>query len=263
MTTVTIIPGDAALKLSELASESIHMGLTSPPYDRLRTYGGDAPFDFPAVAAELYRVLAPGGVLCWNVGDEVVNGSETLTSMRQALHFVDVVGFRMHDTMIYEKTNFSHPERVRYHQLFEYVFVLSKGAPRAFNPIKDKPNVTAGKIGSLGANTFTHRDGSKGERPRKVNAEFGMRSNIWRGKTRGQEQMCEALPHPAMMPRWLARDLILSWSNEGDTVIDPFAGSGTTGFECLRAGREAVLIEISPAYCHGIRAALTHQENDL
>jgi site-specific DNA-methyltransferase (adenine-specific) len=233
--------------LRELPDGSVQLAVTSPPYDQLRTYGGHA-WDFEGTARELYRVLCAGGVLCWNIGDEVVNGSETLTSAKQKIHLAEVCGFRVHDTMIYEKLNFSHPERVRYHQVFEYVFVMSKGQPRCFNPIKDKKNSTAGCVGNLGVNTFTERDGSKSERSKKLTAEYGMRGNVWKGKTRGQEDMCERLHHPAMMPKWLARDLILSWSNPGDLVADPFAGSGTTGREAIANGRRAWLNDVNAEY---------------
>jgi site-specific DNA-methyltransferase (adenine-specific) len=248
---VRVLTGDCREVLKTLPDQSIQLGVTSPPYDGLRTYGGYS-FDFPAVAEQLFRVLCPGGVVCWNVGDQVINGGESLTSMRQAIHFVDVCGFRMHDTMIYEKLNFANPERVRYHQMFEYVFILSKGAPRTFNAIKDKPNVYAGG-GTLGKNTARASTGEMVERTRNINSEFGMRGNVWRGKTRGQESMCEPLDHPAMMPKWLARDLILSWSNEGDTVLDPFAGSGTTGQIAEGLRRESVLIEINADYAESAR----------
>jgi DNA modification methylase len=245
---LTILAGDCRETLRTLPERSVHCVVTSPPYDGLRTYGGASEWDFEAVAGELFRVLVPGGVVCWNVADSVVDGSETLNSFRQALYFVDVVGFRMHDTMIYSKLNFSHPEKVRYHNVFEYVFVLSKGAPRAFNPIKDKRNATAGAVGNLGVNTFTLRDGSKSVRTKKLTREFGMRGNVWLGKTRGQEEMCRRLPHPAMMPKWLARDLILSWSNPGDLVLDPFGGSGTTAQQAIVTGRRAIMCELNPEY---------------
>jgi DNA modification methylase len=242
-----IINSDCLEALSKMPEASVECIVTSPPYGNLRTYGG-FKWDFEVIAKELFRVLVSGGVLCWNVADQVVDGSETLTSFRQGLYFVDEVGFRMHDRMIYEKLNFSHPEKNRYHQVFEDIFILSKNAPRVFNPIKDKKNSTAGQIGNLGVNTFTEADGSKSVREKKVTAEFGMRHNVWKGKTRGQEDMCEVLPHPAMMPKWLARDLILSWSNHGDTVLDPFAGSGTTGKMALEVGRNAILIDSNPEY---------------
>lgn len=245
-----IIIGDSATVLPTLADNSVQLVVTSPPYDDLRTYGSIKRFaweDFTVVAKELYRVLCDGGVLCWNVGDSVVGGSETLTSAKQAIYFKDVCGFRVHDTMIYEKVNFGNPERTRYHQLFEYVFILSKGVPRCFNPIKDKPNIYAGS-GTFGRNTGTQRDGSITERKRSVITEFGMRGNVWRGNTAGQETMCEGSKHPAPMPFWLARDLIQSWSNSGDLVLDPFGGSGTTGKAAEFLGRKWILIDINPEY---------------
>jgi site-specific DNA-methyltransferase (adenine-specific) len=249
-----IIQGDIVTALKTIPSNSIHIGVTSPPYDNARTYQQDKlSWDFENAAKELYRVLVPGGVLCWNVNDMVINGSESLTHARQAIYFVDVCGFNLHDTMIYRKSNFSHPEKVRYHQVFEYILILSKGSPRVFNPIKDKKNATAGCVGNLGVNTFTERDGSKSVRQKKVTAEYGMRLNVWEGNTRGQEDMCIELKHPAMMPKWLARDLILSWSNPNDVVLDPFAGSGTTAFMAEQTGRSSVSIEINPEYTKQIR----------
>lgn len=252
-----IIEGEAWGILSQKESSFVPLVVTSPPYDRLRTYGGFS-WDFEGIAHELYRVLVPGGVLCWNINDEVVNGSETLTSCKQKIFFCEDCGFLCHDTMIYQKLNFSHPERTRYHQVFEYVFVLSKGAPRCFNPIKDRPNKTAGCVGNLGVNTFTERDGSKSVRTKKVTAEIGMRHNVWLGKTRGQEDMCERMGHPAMMPKWLARDLIISWSNPGDLVLDPFGGSGTTILEAIRNGRRGMMIEVNPDYCAMARESITN-----
>lgn len=241
------IVGDFRDVLPTIEAGSIHCSVTSPPYDNLRSYKALTWDDFEIVAHELYRVLCDGGVLCWNVNDSVVNGGETLTSAKQKIYFAERVGFRVHDTMIYEKNNFAHPERVRYHQMFEYVFILSKGEPRCFNPIKDKRNTYAG-TGTYGKNTATQRDGSKIERKRNLIAEFGMRGNVWCGRTAGQENICEELVHPAQMPLWLARDLILSWSNPGDTILDPMAGSGTTGEGAEMLGRSSILIDVEPRF---------------
>lgn len=251
--------GDCAPLMRQMIADGVRveMALTSPPYDDLRTYGGHA-WSFEATAHALFDILCDGGVLCWNVGDSTKDGSETLTSARQAIYFKDVVGFRVHDTMIYEKVNFGHPEKVRYHQLFEYVFVLSKGAPRCFNPIKDKPNACAG-TGTVGRNTVREADGSMGERKRNIIAEFGMRGNVWRGLTAGQEDMGRGVVHPAMMPRWLARDLIVSWSNPGDTVLDPFAGSGTTCAAAQDLGRQWIGLEINREYADAQRARIDPQ----
>lgn len=158
--------------------------------------------------------------------------------------------------MIYRKLSFTNPERVRYHQVFEYVFILSKGEPRCFNPIKDRSNIWAGKT-SFGKSTFRQVDGTTIPRPNNpVYADFGMRHNVWDGKTRGQEQICTGQSHPAKMPMWLARDLIISWSNEKDTVLDPFAGSFTTCIEAEQIGRKAIGIDISEEYCDLGRKAI-------
>jgi len=255
-----IIQGDVMKGLASLPDESVHCVVTSPPYDKLRTYGGGLQWDFAGTAWELSRVLCNGGVICWVIGDQTVNGSETLTGARQAIYFVDQVHLNLHDTMIYKKLNFSHPEKVRYHQVFEFMYIFSKGSPRTFHPIKDKRNATAGCVGNLGVNTFTEQDGSKSIRPKKVTTEWGMRGNVWVGPTRGQEEMCVPLEHPAMMPKWLARDLIRSWSGEGDTILDPFAGSGTTAFQARDLGRSSVSIELNPAYVKMIKERLRASE---
>lgn len=226
--------------MSRLEDGSIDLTVTSPPYDNLRLYNGYS-FDFEAVAKELYRITKDGGVVVWIVGDATVNGSETGTSFRQALFFKEI-GFNIHDTMIYQKHNFSNPSSNRYHQIFEYMFVFSKGKPKTFNALKDRPNVEAGKVGSWGKNTSRQVDGTMVERKRKVNTEFGMRYNIWRVKT-------EMKPlHPAQFPEELARDHILSWSNPGDVVYDPFMGSGTTAKVAIETGRKYLGSEISAEY---------------
>lgn len=136
---ITILQGDVVEQLKTLPDQSVHEIVTSPPYDDARTYGQDKLiWDFQTTAKELYRVLVPGGVVCWNVNDMMINGSESLTHARQAIYFVDVIGFNLHDMMIYVRNGFSKPESVRYHQAFEYIFILTKGSPRIFNPIKDK-----------------------------------------------------------------------------------------------------------------------------
>lgn len=246
LNTATFLQGDCAEQMKVIPDGSIHLVVTSPPYDALRSYNGHNLWDFEATAKQLFRVLCKGGILCWNVGDSVVNGSETLTSCKQKIFFVEQCGFRCHDTMIYEKTNFGHPEKVRYHQLFEYVFIFSKGVPRCFNPIRDKKNVYAG-TGTWGRNSVREANGEMSVRKRNLISEFGMRGNVWRGKTSGQERGTSGSIHPAKMPDWLASDLIRSWSNEGDTVLDPFSGSGTTGVAALKLRRDAVLIDADPA----------------
>jgi site-specific DNA-methyltransferase (adenine-specific) len=252
-----VIHSDAVSAMQQhLSDNSIDLVLTSPPYDDLRTYNDSISWSwevFVETANELTRVLKPGGVIVWNTGDQTVNGSETGNSFRQALHFKDSCGLRLHDTMIWQKSNFSNPSQTRYHQVFEYVFILSKGAPKTFNPIIDRKNIYGGKPGSFGENTVTNRDGSKSIRDRKVNREYGMRHNVWVVNTAGQEQTAKRWGHPAMFSLEFAMDQMRSWSNEGDLAYDPFGGSGTTAEAAIRLGRQFVVSEIDATYCEIIK----------
>lgn len=238
---------DSVTALKTLADGSVQIAVTSPPYDALRTYGGHS-WDFEGTAIELYRVLCDGGVLCWNVADAVVDGSESLTSFKQAIFFKEACGFKVSDTIIWKKVHVAAPNSRQYHQMHEYVFILSKGVPRAFNPISDRPNKYFGQS-PFSYNSKRQVNGEiKRTSARKPIAEFGKRSNVWEGNSRAQENPCKSLDHPAMMPKWLARDLILSWSNPGDLVVDPFCGSGTVGREALEHGRRAWMNDVNAEY---------------
>lgn len=240
--------GDCLEILPTLVGGSVDLTVTSPPYDNLRTYNGSlddwTEAKWKAILAELFRVTKQGGVVVWVVGDATVKGSETGTSFRQALHAMEC-GFRLHDTMIWNKGGFSAVGALatRYAPVFEYMFLFSKGAPATFNPIKDKPNKWAGTL-----NHGTVRVDGDVRKPvtnNKVIADFGQRYNIW--EVSPQRQQGDG-KHPAPFPEALARDHILSWSNEGDTVFDPFLGSGTTGKMALAHGRKFIGIERDPSY---------------
>lgn len=243
----TIYCGDCYEVMRDM-KESVDCVVTSPPYDNLRTYRG-YNFAFELIADAIAAIIKSGGIICWNVGDSMIDGSESLTSFKQALYFKECCGLNVHDTMIYEKSNSSRPVNTRYNQCFEYIFVLSKGSPKTFNAIRDKKNVTAGQT-CYGKHTMRERDGSMSVRSnRKVAAEYGMRGNVWKCNTAGQELCCESLPHPAMMPYGLCRDLVISWSNPGDIALDPMMGSGTTGIACVKEGRRFLGIDVSEEYC--------------
>ena len=216
--------------MEKMSDESIDLVVTSPPYDDLRSYNGYS-FDFEAVAKELHRVVKQGGVVVWVVGDQTQNGSESGSSFRQALRFMDI-GFNLHDTMIYEKNSSTYPAQKsgnRYSQIFEYMFILSKGKPKA-SLICDKPNKWAG-----------HKDFS-GKLKNPV-PEFSPRTNIWRYVT-----SFNGVKHPAPFPEQLAADHIITWSVEDDIVYDPFMGSGTTAKMALQLKRRFIGSEISSEY---------------
>lgn len=243
-----IICGDCVEIMQQLPNECCDIICTSPPYSEIRTYNGFT-LNFPQTAQQLNRIIKPGGVICWIINDQYVDGGRNLESFKQALYFKENLGLTVHDVMIYQKKNFSNPSFNRYHQIYENILILSKGKPKTFNPIMDRKNLTAGAIGNFGKNSFTERDGSKSYREKKITNEFGKRYNIWVGLTAGQENCCKVQKHPAVAPRWLCRDLIKSWSNEKDIVLDPFTGRGTTLLEAKKLNRDFIGIEISKEYC--------------
>lgn len=252
--------GDAAVLLVDLPDNSIDLTVTSPPYDNLREYEGYT-FDFEPIAAELFRVTKSGGVVVWVVGDATVNGSETGTSFRQALGFMGL-GFKLHDTMIYQKNSLSHPEAVRYHQVFEYMFVLSKGQPKTFHPLKDRKNRWPA---TWGKQSQRQKDGSLQVKQKTVLKKMGRRFNIWKynvGKGFGQGDEI-AYQHPATFPEKLVRDHILSWSNPGDVVLDPMCGSGTTCKMAKQLGRRWLGFDISERYTNLARQRVAQAQPPL
>lgn len=238
--------GDCVDLMKELPDNYIDLVVTSPPYDNLRDYGGYV-FDFAATAKQLYRTVKNGGVVVWVVGDATIKGSETGTSFKQALHFKNI-GFNLHDTMIYQKSGVI-PSTVRYYPTFEYMFIFSKGKPNTFNPIMDRKNRWRERWGKT--RVRRGRDGNMGkEYESKKAPEYGMRFNIWKyaqGGGYGSDDK-HAYKHPAIFPEQLVQDHILSWSNEGDLVLDPLLGSGTTLKMCKQLNRNGLGFECNPEY---------------
>lgn len=230
--------------MKKLNDETVDLTVTSPPYDNLRKYNRYC-FDFENVAKQLYRITKNGGVVVWVVNDATIKGSETLTSFRQALYFKEL-GFNVHDTMIYEVAGTgAKGSRYAYWQGFEFMFVFSKGKPSSINLIADRRNKLAGmkKWSSPKCNDLRTRTNRA-----VVTKEFGIRTNIWRyaaGFFSGDDKT----KHPAPFPEALARDHIISWSKEGDLVLDPFMGSGTTAKEALLLKRDYIGFDISEEYC--------------
>ena len=243
-----IIHGDCLEELKKLPADCVDLVVTSPPYDNLREYGGSKwGFDiFRPIADELVRVIKPGGVIVWVVGDATIKGSETGSSFRQVLYFKDA-GLNLHDTMIWEKGTSPFQHKNRYISAFEYMFILSKGAPKTVNLIMDRKNKWAG---TKAHGTDRQKDGTT--RPmsavRLCNGrtikDYGARLNIWSVspvKTNDSG-------HPAPFPEGLAGDHIWSWTNPGDLVLDPFMGSGTTGKMAKALDRKFIGIELNAEY---------------
>jgi site-specific DNA-methyltransferase (adenine-specific) len=258
--------------MSKMDNESIDLVLTSPPYDDLRTYNkfvtgnktefNGYSFPFEDIAKELYRITKPGGVVVWVVGDATNKGSETGTSFRQALFFKEC-GFDLYDTMIYQKTGTPFPQKDRYNQIFEYMFVFSKGKPKTFNPVMKK-NVTAGAVRN--SRKFRNAEGEMipGFNGKPVN-EWGVENNIWvirNGMYKSSKDIV-AFEHPAIFPEELALKHIISWTTENDLVYDPFMGSGTTAKCSIQLNRNWIGSEIDNDYYELIKKRMLNVSNEM
>ena len=249
---------DCLLTMANMDDNSVDMVLTSPPYDDLRTYNkhltgnrteyNGYSFPFEQIAQELFRVVKKGGVVIWVVGDATNKGSETGTSFRQALYFKEC-GFDLYDTMIYQKTGTPFPQKDRYNQIFEYMFVFSKGKPNTFNPIMKK-NVTAGAVRH--SRKFRNADGEmvEGFYGKPIN-EYGVDNNVWimrNGMYKSTKDIV-AFEHPAIFPEELAVRHVVSWTKENDLIYDPFMGSGTSAKAAIQLKRNWIGSEIDKGYC--------------
>ena len=230
--------------MNRMSDNCIDLTVTSPPYDNLRDYKGYS-FEFEEVAKELYRITKPGGVVVWVVGDATIDGSETGTSFRQALYFMNLE-FKLHDTMIYKKNNPMPVKSNRYLPCFEYMYIFSKGKPKVVNLIREKTLATG-----IEKYTGTQQEKGKFNAYGKIRNVERDRYNIWEYNVGSAQSTSDdiAFNHPAIFPEQLAADHIYSWSNEGDVIYEPFGGSGTVAKMCHLMNRKCVMSEISKEYC--------------
>lgn len=251
------ITGNSVELMKLIPDNTIDLTVTSPPYDSLRSYKGKIKdvkfnelytFPFQEMANELFRITKNGGVVVWVVNDQVKNGGETGTSFRMALYFQEI-GFTIYDTMIYHKNGPPFPESGRYSQVFEYMFIFSKGTPNTINLIKDKKNRWAGSknFGTPSARTV---DGELKKSEAFTVGEYGTRYNVWyilngKGYSHTDDY---GHKHPASFTESLAEDHILSWSNDGDIILDPMCGGGTTQKMAKLNNRNFIGIDLNQEY---------------
>lgn len=232
--------------LSKMDDEFIDMVITSPPYDDARSYNGHINFNLGELTNELYRTVKYGGVVVWVVADRTIRGTETCSSFNHVMSFRNS-GFNLHDTMIYLKNGVgASGSKWCYNQSFEYMFVFTKGKIKTFNPIKDL--IPKRKNGTYSNGRRMSSNGTNERRVYKKAPKASKRTNVWQydvGFINGDDKTS----HPAPFPEQLAEDHILSWSNKGDLVYDPFMGSGTTAKMCKKNGRNYIGSEISREYC--------------
>jgi DNA modification methylase len=243
-----VIHTTAEKLLEYLPDNSIDLIVTSPPYGNLRDYHGFS-WDFEKIAHGSYKVLKPGGVLVWVVGDRVVKRSETLEPMRQAIYFKDCVGFLVHDTMIYQKDGCPFPESNRYWQEWEYMLVFSKGVPKTIHLQKQR-TITKYVNKQNKSSSQRNSNGLTTKKKYRMGKIYRTMPNIWFVKSGYMKSSPDKISynHPATYPELLAQRHILTWSNKGDIVLDYFSGSGTTAKMAMLMARNYIGCDISKEY---------------
>jgi site-specific DNA-methyltransferase (adenine-specific) len=251
-----VYTADCVEFMASMPDECVDLVVTSPPYDNLRDYKGYS-FEFERIAEGLYKVVKEGGVVVWVVGDKI-NGGRSLTSFRQGLYFQEL-GFNMHDVMIYQKKNTPFMRSNAYTNAYEFMFILSKGKPKTFNPLKEKTvrNGFEMVVFNKGA------DGINRKNLKELKTEK-TKTNIWKyavglGGTTSDKI---AFKHPATFPEKLALDHIVSWSNEMDLVFDPMCGSGTTCKMAFVSNRKYLGVDISDEYIHIAKTRLLKAQKE-
>ena len=242
-----ILVGECSKVMGTFPDNCIDLTVTSPPYDDMREYKGYI-FDYNAVIDQLYRVTKDGGVVVWVVGDKIVNGGRTLTSFRQALAFQEI-GFSIHDVMIFHKRQTPFMRSNAYTNCYEFMFVIRKGDKlNSFNPLTE-PTKANSDDKYMMAQFNKGADGVNNYRRVKLNRNK-TKTNVWQYNIGfcGTANDDFAFKHPAIFPDKLAKDHILSWTNKGDVVLDPMAGSGTTLKMARLNGRRYIGIEMSKEY---------------
>lgn len=243
-----IIYGDAVEELKKIESNSIDLVMTSPPYDAIRKYNG-FNFNLHATGKELLRVLKEGGIAAMVIQDQTKNFAKTLTSFRTIVDWVDNIGFRLFETVIYRKYG---AEGAWWNKRFrvdhEYMPIFLKGErPQYFNKESLKiPSKWGGKTLTGGGTRLTNgvRIATK---PIKINP-MKCRGTIWEYMTAGDGTRLKH-QHPATFPDKLPYDFIQCFCPPNGVVLDPFIGSGTTALAAIELTRNYIGIDISKEYC--------------
>ena len=287
----TILCGDALEQLRTLEPDSVHTCVTSPPYYNLRDYGTAGQIGAEAtpeeyienlvkVFREVQRVLRPNGTLWINIGDSYAtrSGAQPPTNTRNihghtakqlpaGYKYKDLMGipwmlafalrtdgWHLRQDIIWAKPN-CMPERVRDRctKSHEYIFLLSKSDRYYFDAA-----AISEPIAEINVTRYLKSFGGKGYRNEVPNLRRNKR-DVWTIGTGGFKGA-----HFAVFPEKLVEPCILAGCPEGGLVLDPFAGSGTTGVVAKHLARNFIGIELNPEYCRmadeRIRAATVQHE---
>ena len=266
---VTLLFGDARDELAKVASESVDLIVTSPPYanQRARSYGGVKPADYAAwflpIAGELHRVLKPTGTFILNIKEPAVNG-ERHTHVIEIILEMRKQGWLWTEEFVWHKKN-CYPGKWpnRFRDAWERLLQFNK--QRKFKMNQQSVMVPVGDWYDSRMRNLSETDRVRDES--KVGSGFGKKVENWLGRDmvyptnvlHGATE-CGNRNHSAVFPYWLPEWFIDLFTDPGDTVLDPFIGSGTTAFAALDKGRNVIGIEMHEPYYDELKQRLMGEE---
>ena len=269
MPTATLILGDCRQELADVATDSVDLIVTSPPYAdrRAKTYGGIKPDDyvewFLPIADELQRVLKPSGTFVLNIKELAVNG-ERHTYVIELILEMKKRGWLWTEEFVWHKKN-CYPGKWpnRFRDAWERLLQFNQ--QRKFKMNQEAVKVPVGDWYDNRMRNLSMTDRVRDES--KVGSGFGKKVENWLGRDmvyptnvlHGATE-CGNRNHSAVFPYWLPEWFIDLFTDPGDTVLDPFIGSGTTAFVALDKGRDVIGVEMHEPYYQDLKDRL---EQDL
>ncbi len=265
MNDVIIYQGDAKEALKEFSDGYFNLIVTSPPYAdaRRKHYDSIKPDEYPDFlcdfSEEFMRTLAEDGSFVLNIKDKVIDGVRNRYVWKTVVRLSEL-GWRCVDDYIWIKPN-AMPGfwRTRFRDEWEYCFHMTKQANFAmYQDAVSKP------IGDWVEKRLAKLTGKSNMRHDSENdSGFGRDLRNWKGKTHVLPGNTVSVPlvgknmgHPAAFPTGLPEFFIKLFTKPGDNVLDPFAGSGSTGVAAKQLGRNVVLIDNKPEYIETMKGRL-------
>ena len=271
------ICGDCLEILRDIPDESIDLIMTSPPYaDQIKDYGDVVkkikPNDyidwFLPRAKEFYRVLQPEGSFILNINDKLDGHYQNIFVFKLVIALCEEIGFHLvRDYIWYNPATppnvFSRGTMGRTKKSHEYCFWFSKSDKWTFNMDPIRKPYSKSMMEIIDGKAVERGGRDKNSRPSRHNFDL---SHPWDDKGGADpgsvisvsntasngfvQRLCKemGIKHPARYPEKLVEFFVLSGSNPGDIVLDPFAGSGTTGVVARKNGRQYLCIDVNPDY---------------
>ena len=264
-----LILGDCEKELKRIPDNSVDLIFTSPPYadQRKNTYGGIHPDKyvewFLPISEQLLRVLKPTGTFILNIKEKVVNG-ERSTYVIELIFEMRKQGWLWTEEFIWHKKN-CYPGKWpnRFRDAWERLLQFNKS--KKFHMYQEEVMVPIGDWAKNRLRNLSETDKTRDES--KVGSGFGKNISNWLGRNKAYPTNvlhlateCNNKNHSAAFPGGLPEWFMKLFTKEGDTVLDPFMGSGTTNFVAKRMKRNSIGIEIAPKYYEMVRRQIESVE---